>query len=176
MNNEKINSDKQVLASLEAEYKRAQRVIYSIRALVTDLNFEEFIPDSQERCLMVDELQAYDYIRTNLMNRIRFYRNRVKSAEQSSQVCGDGIATNHCGQDAAHYRAIIESQGIHIHEGNTPPEVWGDLKSLLGMEVIAITKAKCQSCPQDHYGTPCVKLELVGGTYICLAQNPQDNA
>ena len=128
MNKEKqFNSDKKVLALLEAEYKRAQRVIYSIRALVTDLNFEELIPDSQERCLMVDELQAYDYIRTNLMNRIRFYRARVKREESikdwsqykktdstcigvdvsnegdhgaCSQVCGDDIATHHCGQDA----------------------------------------------------------------------------
>jgi len=127
MNKEQqLNSDKKVLASLEAEYKRAQRVIYSIRALVTDLNFEELIPDSQERCLMVDELQAYDYIRTNLMNRIRFYRARVKREESIKdwtqykktdsthigvdvsdegdhgarcQVCGDDIATHHCGQD-----------------------------------------------------------------------------
>lgn len=102
--------------------------------------------------------------------------NGEEPNRKGCQVCGDGIATNHCGQDAAHYRAIIESQGIHIHEGNTPPEVWGDLKSLLGMEVIALTRAKCQSCPQDHYGTPCVKLELVGGIYICLAPKPQDNA
>ena|GEM_PF-2930333 len=135
MNKEQqLNSDKEVLASLEAEYKRAQRVIYSIRALVTDLNFEELIPDSQERCLMVDELQAYDYIRTNLMNRIRFYRARVKREESikdwtqdkktdsthicvdvsdegdhgaCSQVCGDDIATNHCGRDECNRSGLM---------------------------------------------------------------------
>lgn len=222
MNKEQLNSDKKVLASLEAEYKRAQRVIYSIRALVTDLNFEELIPDSQERCLMVDELQAYDYIRTNLMNRIRFYRARVKREESIKdwtqykktdsthigvdvsdegdhgvccQVCGDVIATHHCGQDATCQvddgSAVVqdpnESQpaeelltkedvekklGIHIHEGNIPSEQCGSMKTLLGMQVVGIGKDKCEGCPQDHYGAPCVKVELVGGTYLCLAPLP----
>lgn len=223
---EQLNSDKKVLASLEAEYKRAQRVIYSIRALVTDLNFEELMPDSQERCLMVDELQAYDYIRTNLMNRIRFYRARVKREESIKdwsqykntdstyigvdvsnegshsgccQVCGDDIATHHCGQDATCQvgdgSAVVqdpnESQpaevlrtkedvekklGIHIHEGNIPREQCGSLKTLLGMQVVGVSNGKCEGCPQDHYGTPCVKVELVGGAYICLAPLPNSIA
>ena len=103
---EQFNSDKKVLASLEAEYKRAQRVIYSIRALVTDLNFEELIPDSQERCLMVDELQAYDYIRTNLMNRIRFYRNRVKANKPEPW---EEDSAHHCGQDAVNFEQLSDN-------------------------------------------------------------------
>ena len=79
MNNEEIIKDKKVLAALEAEYKHVRCLVDSIRTTVTDLNFEELMPDSQERCLMVDQLQAYDYLRTNLMNRIRFYRNRIKA-------------------------------------------------------------------------------------------------
>lgn len=194
---EQFNSDKKVLASLEAEYKRALRVIYSIRALVTDLNFEELIPDSQERCLMVDELQAYDYIRTNLMNRIRFYRNRIKankpepweepdngindwskyektnrykiSVDVSSegdnsaccQVCGDNItAPHHCGQDAE-------------EEDQTIPRLRHDV---LGKEVICVggNKSRCVKCPHDENGDDCVKLELLNGTYICLAKPQQD--
>ena len=212
---EQLNSDKKVLASLEAEYKRAQRVIHSIRALVTDLNFEELMPDSQERCLMVDELQAYDYIRTNLMNRIRFYRARVKREESIKdwsqykktdstyigvdvsnegshsgccQVCGDDIATHHCGQDAVvqdpnesqpaevlRIKEDVEKKlGIHIHEGNAPKGQCGcmEMKSLLGMQVVGVGNGKCEGCPQDHYGTPCVKVELVGGAYLCLAPLP----
>lgn len=83
---EQLNSDKKVLASLEAEYNRVRRVTDSVRAFTTDLNFEDLVPDSQERCLMVDQLQAYDYIRINLMNRIRFYRNRVKLEENKEKI------------------------------------------------------------------------------------------
>lgn len=191
---EQFNSDKKVLASLEAEYKRTQRVISSTRALVTDINFDELIPDSQERCLMVDELQAYDYIRTNLMNRIRFYRNRIKankpepweepdngindwskyektnrykiSVDVSSegdhsaccQVCGDNItAQHHCGQDA--------KEEDHV-----------SLSELLGMEVIGIggSEMKCEDCSWNCDN--CVKVELVGGDYICLAEPEQEGS
>ncbi len=192
---EQLNSDKKVLASLEAEYKRAQRVIYSIRALVTDLNFEELMPDSQERCLMVDELQAYDYIRTNLMNRIRFYRARVKKEEsikdwsqykktdstyigvdvsnegshsECCQVGGDAIATHHCGQDAS----------CQVGDGSAvvdKPVITGEsLKQLMDYQVIGVCELgfPCEGCVQDHYNTPCVKVELVGGYMLCLAPLP----
>lgn len=192
---EQLNSDKKVLASLEAEYKRAQRVICSIRALVTDLNFEELMPDSQERCLMVDELQAYDYIRTNLMNRIRFYRARVKREEsikdwsqnkktdstyigvdvsnegshsECCQVCGDTIATHHCGQDAS----------CQVGDGSAvvdKPVITGEsLKQLMDYQVIGVCEPgfPCEGCVQDHYNTPCVKVELVGGYMLCLAPLP----
>lgn len=83
---QQLNSDKKVLASLEAEYKRAQHVIYSIRALVTDLNFEDMVPDQQERYLMMDELHVYEQVQQNLLNRIRFYRNRVKLEENKEKI------------------------------------------------------------------------------------------
>jgi len=198
---EQLNSDKKVLASLEAEYKRAQRVIYSIRTFVTDLNFEELMPDSQERCLMVDELQAYDYIRTNLMNRIRFYRARVKKEEsikdwsqykktdstyigvdvsnegshsECCQVCGDGIATqqHHCGQDAT----------CQVGDGSAVVnEIPDSIKSLEGMQVIKVCGPKCKDCPcgdglreypSGRDMSSCVKIELVGGYYLCLADLP----
>lgn len=196
---EQLNSDKKVLASLEAEYKRAQRVICSIRALVTDLNFEELMPDSQERCLMVDELQAYDYIRTNLMNRIRFYRARVKKEEsikdwsqykktdstyigvdvsnegshsECCQVCGDDIATHHCGQDAT----------CQVGDGSAVVnEIPDSIKSLEGMQVIKVCGPKCKDCPcgdglreytSGRDMSSCVKVELVGGYMLCLSQLP----
>lgn len=202
---EQLNSDKKVLASLEAEYKRAQRVIYSIRALVTDLNFEELMPDSQERCLMVDKLQAYDYIRTNLMNRIRFYRARVKREESIKdwsqykktdstyigvdvsdegdhgaccQVCGDAIATHHCGQDADMDDACCqaaydpnESQPV-----DTKPAITGEsLKKLVGWQVVSVMPPghKCQGCLYSSDDFRCEKkVEIVGGYFLCLAPLP----
>jgi hypothetical protein len=98
---QQLNSDKKVLASLEAEYKRARRVTDSVRAHVTDINFEDMVPDPQERYLMMDELHVYEQVQQNLLNRIRFYRNRVKGAEQSSQVCCDDIATQQDRQNEA---------------------------------------------------------------------------
>ena len=205
MDKQQLNSDKEVLASLEAEYKRAQRVIYSIRALVTDLNFEELIPDSQERCLMVDELQAYDYIRTNLMNRIRFYRARVKREENIKdwsqykrtdsthigvdvsdegdhgarcQVCGDDIATHHCGHDAS---CPVGGGCATVQDPNEsqPADIHVSLKDLVGMQVVAVNDVPCSKCICGDGHTPsgyplpeCVKVELVGGTYLCLAPMP----
>lgn len=192
---QQLNSDKKILASLEAEYKRAQRVINSIRELVTDLNFEELIPDSQERCLMVDELQAYDYIRTNLMNRIRFYRNRVKRDENikdwsqykktdsayigvdvsdegdhsaCSQVCGDAIATNHCGQDAA----CPVGDGIAVVNDPLPESI----AELVGMQIVCAFRSgfKCKDCAfsQMEDARCTKKVELVGGYFLCLADLP----
>ena len=108
---------------------------------------------------------------------------------------------HHCGQDATCQvddgSAVVqdpnESQpaevlrtkedvekklGIHIHEGNAPKGQCGcmDMKSLLDMQVVGVGNGKCEGCPQDHYGTPCVKVELVGGAYICLAPLPNSIA
>ena len=48
------------------------------------------------------------------------------------------------------------------------------LEELLGMEVVAIcgSKTKCVGCPQET--DSCVKVELKGGDYICLANPQQD--
>ena len=199
---EQLNSDKKVLASLEAEYKRAQRVIYSIRALVTDLNFEELMPDSQERCLMVDELQAYDYIRTNLINRIRFYRARVKKEEsikdwsqykktdstyigvdvsnegshsECCQVGGDAIATHHCGQDATCPVGAGSASVQYPNESQPADPVPESLRELVGMQIVSVMPSgwKCQGCAYDIDYFRCEKkVELVGGYMLCLANIP----
>ena len=119
-------------------------------------------------------------------------------------LCGPVHLSNtneqhHCGQDATcpvgDGSAVVqdpnESQpaevlrtkedvekklGIHIHEGNIPREQCGSLKTLLGMQVVGVGNGKCEGCPQDNYGTPCVKVELVGGTYLCLAPLPNSIA
>lgn len=45
-------------------------------------------------------------------------------------------------------------------------------ESFLGMEVVGVGQGKCEGCPNDHYGVECVKVELVGGDYLCLAPVP----
>lgn len=102
---------------------------------------------------------------------------------------------HHCGQDCSDriYRAgrkasadaglaaarameqvMASPEGCPVDGGNADVkvEVPDSLKDLIGMQVLAFTNGKCESCPQDHYGTPCHKLELVGGTFICLAPLP----
>lgn len=101
MNKQQTNSDKKILAFLEAEYNKVRRETDCLRLHVTDLNFEENVPDPQERHLMTEQLDAFEGVQKNLMNRILFYRNRVKGAEQSSQACGDAIATQQDRQNEA---------------------------------------------------------------------------
>lgn len=58
--------------------------------------------------------------------------------------------------------------------GGNAAVITGDsLKDLLGMEVISVGDMPCDACNPDNYaGRPCVKVELVGGYYLCLAPIP----
>lgn len=69
-----------------------------------------------------------------------------------------------------------EAKSFH-HKGHdytvAPVENSDSLKDLLGMEVISVGDMPCDACNHDNYaGRPCVKVELVGGTYLCLAPQP----
>lgn len=86
MNKEALISDKKLLASLEDQYEKTRRAADSIRAFVSDLNFEDNVPDQQERFLMMDQLHVYEQVQANLINRIRFYRDRVKMQEDKEKI------------------------------------------------------------------------------------------
>ena len=86
MNKQQTNSDKKILAFLEAEYNKVRRKTDCIRLHVTDLNFEENVPDPQERYLMMDQLNVFEQVQANIMNRIRFYRSRVKLEEHKEKI------------------------------------------------------------------------------------------
>lgn len=118
------------------------------------------------------------------------------------QVCGDAIATqeHHCGQDECNRSGLMtlkemvndyvercdenERLKIDLHHcgqdascpvgGGSAAVITGNsLKDLLGMEVISVGDMPCDACNPDNYaGRPCVKVELVGGTYLCLAPQP----
>lgn len=80
--------------------------------------------------------------------------NRMQDLGEIIANCAD-IDTNHCGQDADE----------HQPENLT-------YKDLLGMEVISYggKAMKCEGCSWDCGN--CVKVELVGGDYLCLAKQP----
>lgn len=70
---------------------------------------------------------------------------------------------HHCGQDAS----------CPVGGGSAAVITGESLKDLLGMEVISVGDMPCDACNPDNYaGRPCVKVELVGGTYLCLAPQP----
>ena len=48
------------------------------------------------------------------------------------------------------------------------------LESLIGMKVIDVIPGKCDTCPNEP--TDCTKLELEGGSYICLRDIPEEAA
>lgn len=88
------------------------------------------------------------------------YNEALKRAQDIGEIianCED-IDTNHCGQDADE----------HQPEGYT-------YKDLLGMEVIGIggMSSTCAYCSDN---VDCVKVELVGGDYICLAKLPKEES
>lgn len=88
---------------------------------------------------------------------------------------------HHCCQDAHDPCGELGTEGNPIP---LPSPVGGgsaavnqengdSLKDLLGMEVISVGDMPCDACKPDNYaGRPCVKVELVGGTYLCLAPRP----
>ena len=47
------------------------------------------------------------------------------------------------------------------------------LKDLLGEEVVGVGKGRCDGCPNDRNGIDCHKVELVGGDFLCLAEQPR---
>lgn len=91
--------------------------------------------------------------------------NSVISAIQH----GNEEAPHHCGQDAT---CPVGGGCATVQDPNEsqPADTHVSLNDLLGMEVISVGDMPCDACNPDNYdGRPCVKVELVGGTYLCLA-------
>lgn len=92
-------------------------------------------------------------------------------------LCGPVLLLNlddhhHCGQDAS---CPVGGGCATVQDPNEsqPADTHVSLNDLLGMEVISVGDMPCDACNPDNYdGRPCVKVELVGGTYLCLAPRP----
>lgn len=82
--------------------------------------------------------------------------NRMQDLGDILAHCAE-MDTNHCGQDA--------KEEAHV-----------SLNELLGMEVIGIggSEMKCEDCSLNCDN--CVKVELVGGDYLCLAEPEQEES
>lgn len=81
-----------------------------------------------------------------------------------------GTAPHHCGQDVSN-----ESSQSSPSSENDKPVITGEsIKKLMDYQVVGVCEPgfPCEGCVQDHYNTPCVKVELVGGYMLCLAPLP----
>ena len=292
MDDLKVKQDLFLLSKLEEEYNELSDKCNKLYTYIYSLDFMAKVPDCDERCLMQEQHKRMESYRTNLYQRIDFYRCRVKTAcgydalvpwsevakkEQSSSLGAidafvyainklkEKIAesdnhvsallvpkltamyrlyhdileiladnTNHCGQDAVneeqlpdnlqdtykdYCRGVLEQflsreitwakfvekvalpfchENINefvnaIKEGRSDsgqdatcqvgdgsavvekPIITGEsLQQLIGYQVIAVCKpgSKCNGCPYEHYNAPCVKVEIVGGFFLCLAPLP----
>ena len=175
-----MNNDnkQQRLDKLTAEYNDLNGKINRLDNFTNRLDFETIVPDSEEQMLMHHQLNAMRSYRTNLKERIQLLQAQIKAGSP----CDDRVVTSaahHCGQDAHDPCGELGTEGNPIPlpspvGGDSAAVITGDsLKDLLGMEVISVGDMPCDACNPDNYaGRPCVKVELVGGTYLCLAQLP----
>ena len=81
-----------------------------------------------------------------------------------------GTAPHHCGQDVS----SKSSQSSPSSENDKPVITGESIKKLMDYQVVGVCEPgfPCEGCVQDHYNTPCVKVELVGGYMLCLAPLP----
>lgn len=193
MNKEQLYKD------LVKEYDELNEKINSLDAFINSLDFEEQVHDFIERELLRGKRHCMRSYRDNLKARIKCIEYQIKKKENDRKtlddwmnmkgkivnthcgpihlintderprpVCGDAIATeqerHHCGLDAS---CQVDDGGAVVNEAQVP----NSIKSLIGMQVIDVKGEKCDYCV-TKYNAPCVKVELVGGTYICLAPLP----
>lgn len=113
------------------------------------------------------------------------YNETLKRAQDIGEIianCVD-IDINHCGQDcdcddaccqagSPCGRSAVTYDPNESQPVDVKPVITGDsLRNLLGMQVCRCN-VPCDVCAIDKRVGACVKLELVGGDYICLAPTP----
>ena len=205
MDNEQKNSDERILAQLLGEYKRVCCEADSVRICVNDIDFEETIPDAEERYLMVEQMKVNEEAQAVLRNRIRYYRNRLKANKPEpweennafrtvETLCGpvklvdqDKVSkvemediTHHCGKDADMDDVCCQA-AYDPNESQPVDTAPMSLHELTGMQVVgAYPKGwKCKDCIfSEMKNSRCEKkVELVGGYFLCLADiQPNEGA
>jgi len=165
-------NDKELLKKLEGEYSNLQ---YKVEARTRELNSVDFIDrvkDILERECIRNEREQLETMLSYLRNRISLVKARVECDQ------------HHCGQDAeveikVHHNPNFDEGpelamiSPDILPGYKEEPTAESLRALKGYEVIGYLGVgdKCdEACPMSHYSAPCVKVELVGGDYLCLAQ------
>lgn len=181
-----------IINELSKRYKELQEEFKSVQDLVNDIDFV-FDYTEEEQWLFYRMRSTMEEHCGALLRLIRFLKKqeleeqgikdwtqykktddteiRVDVSNEGDhgsccQVCGDAIATHHCGQDAS-VQDPNDSQ-----PADTVPV---SLKELVTLQIEHVFPAnhKCDKC--DYY-TSCnrsvKKLELVGGYMLCLAPLP----
>lgn len=174
---------KQLIEKLRAEYKDLNGKIARLNAFLCDIDFVKKVPDPIEQSLMSMQFKSMKGYLDNLRGRIMFQEtqqlreeNARKQLDEWKKMKGHIIPVNldeqhHCGQDADCDDACCQA-GSPCGRSAAAEKQAGYSTELIGMQVIAIGDQRCDGCPTEHYGAPCVKVELVGGAYLCLAPLP----
>ena len=185
MNKEQMTQEQraQLIEKLRTEYKDLNGKIARLNAFLCDIDFVKKVPDPIEQELMSMQFRSMKGYLDNLRARIMFQEIKQSQEEKTSQTIDDWVNMNrrvvntlcgpvhlvnldeqhHCGQDAS----------VQDPNESQPADTHVSLNDLLGMEVISVGDMPCDACNPDNYaGRPCVKVELVGGTYLCLAPRP----
>lgn len=109
-----------IINELSKRYNELQEEFKSVQDLVNDIDFV-FDYTEEEQWLFYRMRSTMEEHCAALLRLIRF----LKKQELEEQG-------HHCGQDAEEprhdYRAMVEGQGIHIHDGNVPLDQCGCIK------------------------------------------------
>lgn len=180
MNNEQPTSFSKLIEKLRSEYDQLKERVCSLNSFLCDIDFEKRVPDPKEQRLMREQIHMMLGYMDNLRARISYqesqqFRQLVEQNMPHIPIAavekrGSDIIikqAHHCGQDAS----------CQVGDGSAAvsEDVPESIKELEGMQVVKFVRgvnARCDTCPLDHYGTPCQKVELVGGHHLCLAPLP----
>ena len=80
MDDLKVKQDLFLISKLEEEYNELSDKCNKLYTYIYSLDFITKVPDCDERCLMQEQHKRMESYRTNLYQRIDFYRCRVKTA------------------------------------------------------------------------------------------------
>lgn len=192
MNKQQLHKD------LVTEYDELNEKINALDAFINSLDFEEQVPDFIERELLRGKRHCMRNYRDNLKARIKCIECQIKKEDNDRKalddwmdmkgqvvntLCGPVRLINtdeqhHCGQDAS---CPVGGGCATVQDPNEsqPADIHVSLKDLVGMQVVAVNDVPCSKCVCGAGHTPsgyplpeCVKIELVGGTYLCLAPTP----
>lgn len=154
---------------------------------VSELSFEVKYPDEGERKDILTQLHAVDDFCAALRRQITFHQRKREVMEKmmlqtqhdpnfddvDPEQKAQAMAMHHCGQDCDCDDACCQAGSpCGRSAAAKEPVITGEsLKELVGMQVVSVNGEKCDYCV-SRYNAPCVKVELVGGYYICLAPLP----
>ena len=180
-----IEQRKQLIEKLSAEYAGVKGRVGKLHAFLCDIDIKKKVPDYEERSNLREQLGIMLNYLENLRRRIGFHermvfgqminktthRIEIKGMREGRPIDrGIGVSCHHCGQDVS-----SESSQSSPSSENDQPVITGEsIKKLMDYQVIGVCEPgfPCEGCVQDHYNTPCCKVELVGGYYLCLSPLP----